>query len=87
MSDTPDNGFGQGAVNNSTGWSKGFANSSLGWGSIHPLTFGHPNTNLTGEGGTVPFPTDLLDWSQIFDSAYEVNSGSGLDFVKANGIF
>ena len=85
MSDTPENGFGQGAVNNSTGWGKGVANSSLGWGTIHPLTFGHPNTNLTGEGGTVPFPTDLLDWSQIFNNAYEVNSGSGLDFVEGNG--
>ena len=85
MSDTPENGFGQGAVNNSTGWGKGVANSSLGWGTIHPLTFGHPNTNLTGEGGTVPFPTDLLDWSQIFDNAYEVNSGAGISMVVVNG--
>lgn len=84
MSDTPDNGWGQGAVNNSNGWGKGVANSSLGWGTIHPLTFGHPNTNLVGGSA---FPTDGLDWSSFlpeFTSA-SVNSGSGLDFVAANG--
>ncbi len=81
---TPKNGFGQGAVNNSIGYGQGPKNSSNGWGEIHYRTFGHPNTNLTGEGG---FPTDNLDWSSFLPeyTSASVNSGSGVNMVVVNG--
>jgi len=45
--------WGQGSKNNDNGWGKGASNNSNGWGSIHANTYGHPTTNLTGEGGFV----------------------------------
>jgi len=49
---TSDN-WGQGSKNNDNGWGKGASNNSNGWGAIHAGSYGHPTTNLTGEGGFV----------------------------------
>lgn len=40
--------WGQGAANNAIGWGGGATSSDNGWGIIHQLSFGHPQTNLTG---------------------------------------
>lgn len=41
------NNWGQGA-SNTNGWGQGAANNTINWGSIHALTYGHPETNLVG---------------------------------------
>jgi hypothetical protein len=40
--------WGQGAVNNDIGWGQGVLNNFIDWGYIHALSYGHPETNLTG---------------------------------------
>ena len=40
--------WGQGAVNNSSGWGQAASNGAP-WGAIHELSWGHPQTNLVGD--------------------------------------
>ena len=42
--------WGQGAAYNEIGWGQGFINN-INWGQIHPNSWGHPETNLTGQSG------------------------------------
>ena len=44
--------WGQGAVNNDIGWGQGVVNNFIDWGYIHALSYGHPETNLTGDDNT-----------------------------------
>jgi hypothetical protein len=41
--------WGQGAVNNGIGWGLGATNNSIGWGGVHADSYGHDETNLSGE--------------------------------------
>lgn len=42
--------WGQGSAYNQIGWGQGFANL-ISWGQVHPNSWGHPETNLTGQSG------------------------------------
>lgn len=42
--------WGQGAKNNSNGWGQGATNNTIAWGKIHADSYGHPQTDLVGEG-------------------------------------
>jgi hypothetical protein len=42
--------WGQGSAMNQIGWGQGYVNN-INWGLIHPNSWGHPETNLTGQSG------------------------------------
>lgn len=76
----PQGDWGQGAVND-IGWGQA-AQNLISWGMAHALSWGHAITNLVGS----LFPSDVVwsDWLSEFVPA-SINSGTGLDFVAANG--
>ena len=46
--------WGQGANNNSISWGSGASNNVNGWGVIHEMSYGHPETDLVGDGVVPP---------------------------------
>ena len=86
-------GWGQAAANNSIGYGQGAENNSTGWGGIHADTWGHPETNLTGEYylanlqqfGTVPawWRADEVVLSGSNVSTWTDKSGNGRNLLTS----
>jgi len=62
--------WGQGANTNSISWGSGASNNTNGWGVIHEMSYGHPETDLVGDG-VVP-PVNPFDNASVVFSLRDI---------------